>query len=99
MDNYVVRLAEHLKRHKILPCTFEAWALRFREVVLDMRAVRARRLHEYIVEFEPHSCAVQYLKRICFQATEFLHVDALGFLLTERECPCIIAQTVSNGLS
>ena len=53
MQNYGMRLAEHLDRHKIKPNDFQAWALRFREVVVDMRAVRARRLHEYVFEFSP----------------------------------------------
>ena len=80
VESYGVRLAEHLDRHKIRPSTLEAWALRFREVVVDMRAVRARRLHEYAFEFEPRNEGVQELKRICREANEWMHVDSLGFL-------------------
>jgi len=94
MENYGVRLAEHLDRHKIRPRTFEAWALRFREVVVDMRAVRARKLHEYIFEFEPHKQTVQDMKRICREAIESMHFDSLGFLRAERECRSLIARVV-----
>jgi len=48
MESDGVRWAEHLDRHKIRQRSVEAWALRFREVIVDMRPVRAGRLHEYI---------------------------------------------------
>ena len=90
MENYGVRLAEHLDRHNISPRTLEAWALRFREVVVDMRAVRAGRLHEWVFEFGYDNHLVQGLKRICHEAHEFLHCQSLGFLRAERECRCRI---------
>jgi len=94
MESDGVRWAEHLDRHKIRPRTFEAWALRFREVVVDMRPVRAGRLHEYIFEFEPHMQTVQDLKRICGEAIELMHFDSLGFLRAERESRSLIASVV-----
>ena len=94
MENYGVRLAEHLDRHNISPRTLKAWALRFREVVVDMRAVRAGRLHEHIIEFEPDTQTVQELKRICREAAEFMHVDSSGFLRAERECRSYIARGI-----
>ena len=94
MENYGVRLAEHLDRHNISPRTLKAWALRFCEVVVDMRAVRAGRLHEHIIEFEPDTQTVQELKRICREAAEFMHVDSSGFLRAERECRSYIARGI-----
>ena len=55
-------LGEHLHRHKIRPKDFEAFALRWREVVIDMRAVRAGTLREHVFEFAPDDTIVQDLK-------------------------------------
>ena len=94
MDTYGVRLAEHLRRHKIQRKTVEGFAFTFREVVFDMRAVRAGRLHEYVFEFGYDNPLVQDLKRICHEANELLHCESLGFLRAERECRSLIVQSI-----
>ena len=100
---YRTRLAQHLDRHRITPRTLEAWALRFREVVVDMRAVRAGRLQEFVFEFEPCIEAskrlAQGLKRICQAATEFMHVDSRGFLQAEHECRGHIGAAIATVVS
>ena len=92
MDRYGARLAEHLRIHKIKARTLEDFAFTFREVVVDLRAVRAGRLHEWAAEFEHDSPLVQDLKQICQEANEFLHCESLGFLRAERECRSQIAR-------
>ena len=92
MDIYGPRLAEHLRRHKIKAQALEDFAFTFREVVVDLRAVRARRLHEWVFEFGYGNALVQDLKRICHEANEFLHCESLGFLRAERQCRSQIAQ-------
>ena len=98
MDTYEPRLAEHLRRHKIWRKTLEDFAFTFREVVIDMRAVRAGRLHEYVFEFGYDNPLVQDLKKICHEANEFLHCQSLGFLQAERECRSRIVQCCLNRL-
>ena len=94
LKNCGVRLKDHIDRHKINPSSFEAWGLRFREVVVDMRAIRARRLCEYTFEFTPDNPLVPCLKLICREAAELMHVEYLGFLRAERECRSLIASAV-----
>ena len=86
LEKYGSVLADHLDRHRIQTHTFESWALRFREVVIDMRAMRAGRLNQIAFEFDPHNKTAKALQEICRFANEYMHVDSLGFLLAERKC-------------
>ena len=86
-------LEEHLKHHKIQRANLEAWGCRFREVVLDVRAVRANMLLEWVFEIPAESLVVQELQRICRDADEFMHCDSGGWLQAERVCRSLIANT------
>ena len=86
-------LEKHLKHHKIKRANLEAWGCRFREVVLDVRAVRANMLREYVFEIKANSLLVQELQRICRDADEWMHCDSGGWLQAERACRSLIAET------
>ena len=86
-------LEDHLKHHKIRRENLEAWGCRFREVVLDVRAVRANMLLEWVFEIPAESLVVQELQRICRDADEFMHCDSGGWLQAERVCRSLIANT------
>ena len=88
------RLEEHLYRHKIRKADFEQWACRFREVVIDRRALRAGLLKELVFEWEPEAQLVQDLQQLCQDAAEFMHCDSLGILKAEHACRTIIAKAV-----
>ena len=92
LENYGSVLADHLDRHRIRTPTFESWALRFREVVIDMRALRAGRLKHLAFEFDPHNSFVKKLQEICRDASEYMQFDSLGFLLAERKCRAYVSQ-------
>ena len=91
-------LEKHLKHHKIQRANLEAWGCRFREVVLDVRAIRANMLQERVFEMEANSLLVQEMQRICEIAGEFMHFDSLGWLRAERECRALIAERLRSAV-
>ena len=86
-------LDKHLEHHKIQRTSLEAWGCQFREVVLDVRAVRAKMLREWVFELKANSSLVQDLQKICRDAAEFMHCDSRGWLQAERACRSLIAET------
>ena len=85
------KLEQHLKHHKIQRADLEAWGCRFREVVLDVRAIRADMLLEWVFEIPAESQFVRELQRICRDADEVMHCDSGGWLQAERVCRSLIA--------
>ena len=90
MTHYT-RLEEHLDQHNIRKADFESWACRFREVVIDRRAMRAELLKECVFEWVPESPLVKDCKRLCQDAAEFMHCDSSRILKAELACRSIIA--------
>ena len=86
------KLQQHLEHHKILRANLEAWGCRFREVVLDVRAIRADMLMEWVFEMPAEDKLVRELQRICRDADEKLHCDSGGWLHAERACRSLIAE-------
>ena len=86
------KLEQHLKHHKILRADLEAWGCRFREVVLDVRAIRANMLMEWVFEIPAEDQFVRELQRITRDADEKLHCDSGRWLHAERACRSLIAE-------
>ena len=86
------KLEQHLKHHKIQRADLEAWGCRFREVVLDVRAIRANMLMEWVFEIPAEDQFVRELQRITRDADEKLHCDSGRWLHAERACRSLIAE-------
>ena len=77
---------KHLKAHRIMRVNFEGFAFRFREVVIDMRAVKDGSLEELVFELRSSDPLVVDLRGICCRGEQMLHVDCWIFLQAEEEC-------------
>ena len=75
----------------------EAFAFRFREVVLDRRALRDDLLRECVIEWKSETELVQDLQKICRDTTNVMHCDSL-FFKAERTCRSIIEHGVNEAL-
>ena len=91
-------LPEHLARHKIKRADLEAWGFRFREVVLDRRALKAGWLNEYVLEWNAETALLQNLQELCRETTDVMHFDSLDFFIAERICRSIIDRAVKDAL-
>ena len=76
----------------------EAFAFRFREVVLDRRALRDGLLRECVIEWKSETELVQNLQKICRDTTNVMHCDSLEFSKAERTCRSIIEHGVNEAL-
>ena len=94
MDEYPF-LAEHLRRHNIWRSTLYNHAARYREVVIDMRAVRSKRFEPMIFEFSNDNPIVQQMQEYCRHGDEFMHSDSLTLLEAERSCRSCIDEWLS----
>ena len=94
MDEYP-DLADHLWHHKILRDTLNSYAARFREVVIDLRAVRSKKFEPKIFEFRHDNPIVEHMQESCRDGNEFMHSDSLALFEAERNCRCYIASYLS----
>ena len=90
MDEYP-HLAEHLWQHKIKRETLNSYAARFREVVIDLRAVRSKKFKPKIFEIKHNNPIVDHLRVYCSDANEFMHAESLALFEAERNCRKCIA--------
>ena len=97
MNQYPI-LPQYLAKHKIDRKDLEAWGFRFREVVLDRRALRAGLLREYVIEWKPGTELLQHLQQICQDTTNVMHYDSLEFFIAEHSCRSIIEREVRKAL-
>ena len=92
------RLPQYLAQHKIYRKSLEAFAFRFREVVLDRRALRDGLLRECVIEWKSETELVQDLQKICRDTTNVMHCDSLEFFNAELACRSIIERAVKEAL-
>ena len=85
-------LEKHLGHHKIKRADLEAWGCRYREVVLDCRAMRANMLMEWVLEIPAEDPFVLELKKILLDRDQTLHSDSGRWLHAERACRSLIAE-------
>ena len=85
MDNQS-NIDKHLRAHGIGRDDIEGFAFRFREVVIDRRAVKDGSLDELVFELGNSDPLVVDLRDICYRVQQMLHVDGLSFLEAEHEC-------------
>ena len=89
MDNQS-NIDKHLRAHGIGRDDIEGFAFRFREVVIDRRAVKDGSLDELVFELGNSDPLVVDLRDICCRVQQMLHVDGLSFLEAEDKCRSII---------
>ena len=89
-------LDEHLYRHRIRKTDLQKWALCFREVVIDRRALRARLLKPHVFQWGPDSQFIQQAQRLCLDAAALMHCDSSGVLKAEHACRSIIGAKLVN---
>ena len=77
---------KHLRAHGIKRVSIEGFAFRFREVVIDMRAVKDGSLEELVFELGNNDPLVVDLRDLCYRVEQMLHVDGLSFLEAEHDC-------------
>ena len=77
---------KHLRAHSIKRVSIEGFAFRFREVVIDMRAVEDWSLEELVFELGNNDPLVVDLRDLCYRVEQMLHVDGLSFLEAEHDC-------------
>ena len=77
---------KHLRAHGIGRDDIGGFAFRFREVVIDRRAVKDGSLDELVFELGNSDPFVVDLRDICYRVQQMLHVDGLSFLEAEHEC-------------
>ena len=85
---------QHLQAHKIKRVTIEGFAFRYREVVIDMRAVKDGSLEELVFELGNNDPLVVDLRDLCYRVEQMLHVDGLSFLEAEHDCRSIVNRVV-----
>ena len=81
---------KHLRAHGIGRVDIEGFAFRFREVVIDRRAVKDGSLDELVFELGNSDPLVVDLRDICYRVQQMLHVDGLSFLEAEDKCRSIV---------
>ena len=89
---------QHLQTHKIERVTLEAFAFRYREVVIDVRAFKDGSLDELVFQFGINDPLVVELRGICYGVEQKLHVDGLSFLEAEEECRSIVTRELCGVL-
>ena len=89
-------LAEHMWRHNIRRSRLYNLAARYREVILDMRAVRSERFKLMIFEFSHDNPIVERMQQHCQHAGEFMHFDSLTLLEAERSCRSCISEWLTS---
>ena len=98
LDRYGSELPGHLDRHRINKKVFEELTLRVREVVIDLRAMRAGRLDHRVFEFDPGHPTAMALQEICQDAFEHTHFDSLAFLHAEHKCRALLTRVLLETL-
>ena len=77
---------KHLRAHGIKRVIIEGFAFRYRQVVIDMRAVKDGSLEELVFELGNSDPLVVDLRDLCYRVEQMMHVDGLSFLAAEHDC-------------
>ena len=77
---------KHLRALGIKRVTIEGFAFRYRQVVIDLRAVKDGSLEELVFELGNSDPLVVDLRDLCYRVEQMMHVDGLSFLAAEHDC-------------